>query len=1207
MSTLENGRYQVQLNANGDVVSIFDKLNSRQLLSQPIRWDFLYDLSTSLPAWEIQYNNIIAAPTSRLNGPASFKILENGPARVSLAVTRANAGSTFVERIRLGAGDAGDRVEWDISASWRTRQTLLKLEFPLAVTNSYATFDLGLGTISRPNETANLYEVPAQQWADLTRSDGSYGVTIMNDCKYGWDKPNNNTLRLTIFHTPAVAGGFPYQANDSLGTHRVLLAVMGHANDWRSAGSPWVAARLNQPLQAFQTSAHEPFAVGYSNTFSFLSCDNPNVMVKALKKAQNSEEIVVRLQELTGQPQNVQLSCVAPILSARQVNGAEDPIALLSPTNGVLAVSLGGYAPMTLALTLAGSSAVLPAPGGAPLALPFNVDVISTDGNRTNGNFDNGYTYPAELMPQTLVRDGITFEIGPTNDGTFNALSCQGQTIALNNAGYDQLYFLAAAAGSNTVGTFSVSSQPTPITVPYFSGFVGQWSPPSLLTNQEAAWVCTHRHNGAGANEAYDFCYLFKERLDLPPGATSIVLPNAPNIRIFAVTLATNTTPETFAAGGRIAGNLAPWANAGPDQRVNAPGTNGPATVLLDGSASADPDGAIVSYVWSQNGAPLATGVKPSVSLPIGTNLILLTVTDNQGLTGVGQTTIIVLAPLQVSLSATPTNGSSAPLTVQFIGQASGGNLAQASDTTDDHLGTVTAEGQNNGINGNWEVATNAFDDDPSTKWLDFANANPTTRASWLQYGYANGRQTLVTSYTLTSANDAPERDPADWALLGSNDGGNTWVTLDVQTNKLFASRFETRSLTLANPAAYSTYRLRIDRVANPTSAVAVQLAEMELIGPPAYALYWAFGNGATATSMTAGAPVSVQHTYTNNGTYTVVLGVVAGIYTGTNTVQITVGTPLTATAGAAPAAGAPPLQVQFTGRAIGGRPGSVPIDTTEDHLGTVTAQGENNGLNGLHEVAANAFDDVTGTKWLDFADNYPNTRQSWIQYQYANGARYTVSQYSVTSANDSTIYPERNPADWRLLASNDGGASWATLDVRSNQIFSANFQKLSYAVATPAGYNCYRFQVDRVANPASAVAVQLDELEFIASPPFYSYWWSFGDGTTSLERNPQYTYPNSGSYTVVFSVSDGLSTATDSMVMNVEPPSIALTFAAAGQATLTWPAWASGYHLYSTTNLTPPTAWTPVTNSVTPVGSDLTVTLTPEPTGARFFQLRSP
>ena len=176
---------------------------------------------------------------------------------------------------------------------------------------------------------------------------------------------------------------------------------------------------------------------------------------------------------------------------------------------------------------------------------------------------------------------------------------------------------------------------------------------------------------------------------------------------------------------------------------------------------------------------------------------------------------------------------------------------------------------------------------------------------------------------------------------------------------------------------------------------------------------------------------------------------------------------PLTATATATPTNGAAPFTVQFTGQASGGRSSGTPIDTTDDHQGTVTAAGENNDINPNWEVATNAFDDTTGTKWLDFATNYPSTRQSWIQYQYANGQRFLVTQYTITSANDAARYPERNPADWRLLGSNNGGASWVTLDIQTNQVFTANFQKLAYAFTNTTAYNLYRFQIDRVANPS--------------------------------------------------------------------------------------------------------------------------------------------
>jgi hypothetical protein len=150
-------------------------------------------------------------------------------------------------------------------------------------------------------------------------------------------------------------------------------------------------------------------------------------------------------------------------------------------------------------------------------------------------------------------------------------------------------------------------------------------------------------------------------------------------------------------------------------------------------------------------------------------------------------------------------------------------------DTTDDGLGTVTAQGEN----GLGEGKLKAFDNDSSTKWLDFANGDPSTRSSWIQYQYAGGATYVVTQYTITSANDAQPRDPRDWQLLGSNDGGITWTTLDSRTGEVFRDRFWKNTYNIINSVAYSIYRLNILSVFNPGAANSMQLSEIELIGLP--------------------------------------------------------------------------------------------------------------------------------------------------------------------------------------------------------------------------------------------------------------------------------------------------------------------------------------------------------------------------------------
>lgn len=145
-----------------------------------------------------------------------------------------------------------------------------------------------------------------------------------------------------------------------------------------------------------------------------------------------------------------------------------------------------------------------------------------------------------------------------------------------------------------------------------------------------------------------------------------------------------------------------------------------------------------------------------------------------------------------------------------------------------DQAGTITVQGDNQPDG----LKEYAFDNSTNTSWFDLANANPATRASWIQYKLS-ANSYVVTEYTITSADHAPERDPKDWELLGSNNG-TEWTTLDTRTNELFSERLQKKSYTFTNVAAYAYYRLQIKSVNNPGTAAGVQLAELEILGIPA-------------------------------------------------------------------------------------------------------------------------------------------------------------------------------------------------------------------------------------------------------------------------------------------------------------------------------------------------------------------------------------
>ncbi len=124
--------------------------------------------------------------------------------------------------------------------------------------------------------------------------------------------------------TPGTRGGYADQGTQDIGHHEFIYGIAGHAADWRQSQTDWQAQRLNDPLIAFEAPRH---AGALGREFSLLKVSNPRIRVLALKKAEQGDEVIVRLVELDGKPQaDVRISFATPITAAREVNGQEQPI-----------------------------------------------------------------------------------------------------------------------------------------------------------------------------------------------------------------------------------------------------------------------------------------------------------------------------------------------------------------------------------------------------------------------------------------------------------------------------------------------------------------------------------------------------------------------------------------------------------------------------------------------------------------------------------------------------------------------------------------------------------------------------------------------------------------------------------------------------------------------------------------------------------------
>lgn len=311
-STLENEFLKLTIDGEGRVVSLIDKTTGRDSIDPVLKANVLKlyeDVPGKYEAWDIAptYTNV----EFDLGG-AVVKVVEQGPVRSAIEISRSFRNSKMTQRIVLTR--TGRRVDFETWVDWHEQQKLLKVRFNTNLVSRLATYDIPYGNIERSTYRNNSFdaakfEVPAHKWMDLSQPE--CGLSLLNDCKYGHEA-FGKMIALTLLRGPLN----PDPTSDQE-EHWFTYSLYPHQGTWREGQTIQQALDLNQPAEAVLVGSH-PGSLPASG--SFLGVSSDCVTLEAVKQAEKSTDLIIRLVEHHGRQQDIAVTLPGEILRASEVN-----------------------------------------------------------------------------------------------------------------------------------------------------------------------------------------------------------------------------------------------------------------------------------------------------------------------------------------------------------------------------------------------------------------------------------------------------------------------------------------------------------------------------------------------------------------------------------------------------------------------------------------------------------------------------------------------------------------------------------------------------------------------------------------------------------------------------------------------------------------------------------------------------------------------
>ena len=343
--TLENKFYIVKFDDNGNICSLYDKRLGKEFVQQGCvinRLEISEDYPREYDAWEL--TNYYKQKTSTIDDVSAFELVENEVAK-GFKITRKYLDSVITQYIWLYSGEVIDRIDIETEIDWKESHKILKAAFPVDVHANEATYEIQFGNVKRPTHSntswdAAKFEVCAHKYADI--SDNSCGFAILNDCKYGHSCEGNN-LKLTLLKCAT----YPNPEADKH-FHSFTYSMYPHAGSFVESDTIKQAYLLNTPFSAAPVT---PNKGKLSDNYSFVSVSDDDVIIETVKKAENSDDVVVRMYESKDKKVKTKVRFGFAVEKAYITDMLENIISELCVEDNTVEAELSNYEILTIKVT----------------------------------------------------------------------------------------------------------------------------------------------------------------------------------------------------------------------------------------------------------------------------------------------------------------------------------------------------------------------------------------------------------------------------------------------------------------------------------------------------------------------------------------------------------------------------------------------------------------------------------------------------------------------------------------------------------------------------------------------------------------------------------------------------------------------------------------------------------------------------------------